>query len=72
MLNITHALFVLQPILYSYFRSSCSWRVRTGEGKECLSGALLDRFKTDSIQSSSNYPLVKIICQKSTHSTVTS
>ncbi|XP_015774993.1 PREDICTED: maleylacetoacetate isomerase-like, partial [Acropora digitifera] len=28
-LNITHALFVLQPILYSYFRSSCSWRVRT-------------------------------------------
>ena len=46
MLNITHALFVLQPILYSYFRSSCSWRVRTGKWKEGLSGALLDRFKS--------------------------
>ena len=72
MLNITHALFVLQPILYSYFRSSCSWRVRTGEWKEGLSGALLDRFKTDSVQSSSNYLLVKFICQKSTHSMPTS
>ena len=41
-----YALFVLQPILYSYFRSSCSWRVRTGEWKESLSGAPLDRFKT--------------------------
>ena len=72
MLNITHALFVLQPILYSYFRSSCSWRVRTGEWKEGLSGALLDRFKPDSVQSSSNYLLVKFICQKSTHSMPTS